>query len=94
MTKSEQILLQEFIKNKDLSKQEKDIIVGTTLGDNHIKRSSFNSLVSLSYGYYNKIYSNFVLSNLNNLSNSTSAKENKSLDIRYNKIRYSYTFSI
>jgi len=94
MEKIELNLLNEFISNKDISQSEKDTIIGTTLGDNHIRRSSKTSLVSLTYGYYNKIYSNFVLSKLKNLSNQVSAKENKNLDTRYNKIRFSYSFSI
>jgi len=94
MEKTELNLFNEFISNKDISQSEKDTIIGTTLGDNHIRRSSKTSLVSLSYGYSNKIYSYFVLSKLKNLSNQVSAKENQNFDARYNKIRFSYSFSI
>jgi hypothetical protein len=87
-------LLHQFINNKEMSQQEKDIIVGTTLGDNHIRRQSTTSLVSLLYGYANKIYSSFVFSFLKNLTKQISPTEYKNLDSRYNKIRYSYIFRL
>jgi len=94
MKKFEKNSLNKFINNKDLTQKQKDIIIGTTLGDNHIRQNLSKSLVSLSYGYANKIYSHFLFKNLKSLSKQLSPKENKNLDSRYNKIRYSYTFSL
>jgi hypothetical protein len=94
MKKSERKLLNQFINDKELRQEEKDVIVGTTLGDNHIRRHSLISLVSLSFGYANKIYANFVLANLKNLCDSIVPKEYQNFDIRYKKIRFSYVFSV
>ena len=59
----------ENIKNDIfLSQKEKDIIVGTILGDAHIKSTNKlldeNFYCALSYGYANKNYAEFVFKNL------------------------------
>lgn len=94
MKKSERKLLNQFINDKELSQEEKDIIVGTTLGDSHIRRYSLTSLVSLSFGYANQIYANFVLANLKNLCNYIVPREYQNFDLRYKKVRFSYVFSV
>jgi len=94
MKKSERKLLNQFINDKELSQEEKDIIVGTTLGDSHIRRYSLTSLVSLSFGYANQIYANFVLANLKNLCNYIVPREYQHFDLRYKKVRFSYLFSV
>lgn len=94
MKKTKQNLINQFINDKNLSQKEKDTIVGTTLGDSHIRWSLNKKTVSLSYGYAKKFYAIYVLENLKNLSNYISPTENQNLDKRYKKIRYSYTFSL
>jgi hypothetical protein len=37
MKKTKQNLINQFINDKNLSQKEKDTIVGTTLGDSHIR---------------------------------------------------------
>ena len=69
MKKTKQNLINQFINDKNLSQKEKDTIVGTTLGDSHIRWSLNKKTVSLSYGYAKKFYAIYVLENLKNLSN-------------------------
>lgn len=81
-------------KNNDnnLTQTEKDIIVGTILGDGHIKK--INNSVRLTYGYANNTYAEFVLQHLKRLSNYAKPRVSKSLDLRYNKERIAYRFTL
>ena len=93
--KNNEILNLLEIKNaKNFSQTEKDIIVGTILGDGHIRKDINSDSLNLSYGYSNKIYADFVLQQLKKLSNYSMPKLSKSLDIRYNKERLAYRFSL
>lgn len=80
--------------NTLLSQKEKDIIVGTILGDANLKSNKYRNSVSLKYGYGNKIYAEFVLDGLKRLSNYLVPNSYKGFDYRYNKERTSYTFYI
>jgi LAGLIDADG DNA endonuclease family len=85
------------IKNDNLLTQtEKDIIVGTILGDGYLAVSKLvnnNISVSLKYGYANEEYANFVLGKLKNLCNYNIPSISENLDKRYNKTRVSYRFA-
>jgi hypothetical protein len=80
-----------------LTQKEKDIIVGTILGDGHIysnKISLVNNKFQLNYGYANKTYAEFVFEGLKRLITKTEPSVSKSLDSRYNnKERIAYRFT-
>lgn len=83
------------IKNdKNLTQTEKDIIVGTILGDGHIRKVKNSHSLTLSYGSNNKTYAEFIFQKLKRLSNYSMPKLSKSLDLRYNKERLAYSFGL
>ena len=94
MKNNEILNLLEIKNDKNLTQTEKDIIVGTILGDGHIRKDSNRKSLNLNYGYSNKSYAEFVLQQLKRLSNYSIPKLSKSLDIRYNKERLAYRFAL
>lgn len=86
------------IQNDSLLTQiEKDIIVGTILGDGsllvrNLVRGGIS--VSLSYCYANEEYAKFVIGTLKNLCNLDIPNKYEGFDKRYNKKRVSYSFYI
>jgi len=83
-------------KDTFLTQKEKDIIVGTILGDGHIysnKISLVNNKFQLRYDYANKTYSEFVFEGLKRLITNTLPYINNRFDSRYNKERISYSFT-
>jgi len=79
-----------------LTQTEKDIIVGTILGDaSLVTRKLVNNSISVkvSYGYANEEYAKFVLGKLNNLCYLDLPSLCENFDKRYNKKRISYVFA-
>lgn len=85
-----------ILRDANLTPKEKDIIVGTILGDasivNRIKSSTLEKNSGLKYNYGNKTYADFVFEGLKNIINRKSPYISIRTDPRYNKDRISYSF--
>jgi hypothetical protein len=78
----------------ELTQAEIDIIIGTILGDGHIKYSNLKlSKAQVKYGYGNKTYAEFVFLQLNRLIKKYEISETNNLDSRYNKFNSCFYFS-
>ena len=93
MSQKEKEILNLLDKNSNLTQIEKDVTVGTILGDGHIRSNIDLLKASLSYTYSKLDYASYVLNKLQNLSNYNEVKKYENLDTRYNKIRTSFGFN-
>jgi hypothetical protein len=79
-----------------LTQETKDILVGTILGDAHIRRNKTSKKASLTFeqSSKNKEYLFSLHQKLIKFSNQDTPKKRLALDKRYNKINISYHFDL
>jgi hypothetical protein len=87
-------ILHEINMNKDLTQVQKDIIVGTTLGDASIISNPLGTNASMAFeqGDVHKDYLYHLHSELKSLSNYTQPLKLVQVDKRYNKENISHKF--
>lgn len=89
-------ILQQIQNNSNITQEQKDIIVGTILGDASIvsNPSGTNAFMSFTQGDIHKAYLYHLFWMLSNLINSLEPTVRMQHDKRYNKINISHSFTL